>query len=193
MSTFIKGETVYLRALTVDDATPEYQGWLNDSEITRHLETGRFPVSIESVRSFIETHNGSNDSLLLGIFLNDSEQHVGNVKLSPINWVHRWAELGIMIGSKAAQGKGIGTEVMQLVCQHAFDRLNLNRVSLGVIESNAAAIRCYESQFIQGRSPTFLDQFRDDAAHWGRTIGVEYGEPFAAREPLGLRSMSTLF
>lgn len=60
-------------------------------------------------------------------------------------------------------------------------------------EQKLAAIRCYESQFIQGRSPTFLDQFRDDAAHWGRTIGVEYGEPFVAREPLGLRSMSTLF
>lgn len=56
-----------------------------------------------------------------------------------------------------------------------------------------AAIRCFESQFITGRptqSPTFLDQLRDEAAYWGKTIGTEYGEPFACREPLGLSTMS---
>ncbi len=62
-------------------------------------------------------------------------------------------------------------------------------------EMKLAAISCYQSQFVKGRSqfPTMLDQFRDDAAHWGRCIGAAFGEPFAAREPVGLRSMSGLF
>ncbi len=58
-----------------------------------------------------------------------------------------------------------------------------------------AAIRCYESQFITGRPtqpPTFLDGLRDEAAYWGKTIGVKYGEPFACREPLGLSTMAGL-
>ncbi len=58
-----------------------------------------------------------------------------------------------------------------------------------------AAIRCYASQFIDGRSteePTFLDQLRDEAAYWGKTIGVRYGEPFHCREPIGLRSLAGL-
>ncbi|MFV1966820.1 MAG: bacillithiol biosynthesis deacetylase BshB1 [Pirellulaceae bacterium] len=58
-----------------------------------------------------------------------------------------------------------------------------------------AAIQCYESQFITGRSetpPTFLDRLRDEAAFWGKTIGVDYGEPYACREPIGLRSMREL-
>lgn len=62
-------------------------------------------------------------------------------------------------------------------------------------EKKFAAIGCYESQFITGRptqSPTFLDQLRDEAAYWGKTIGVQYGEPFACREPLGLNSMAGL-
>lgn len=62
-------------------------------------------------------------------------------------------------------------------------------------EQKLAAIRCYESQFISGRPsdpPTFLDQLRDEAAYWGRTIGVRYGEPFACREPLGLTSLRDL-
>jgi len=52
-----------------------------------------------------------------------------------------------------------------------------------------AAIACYQSQFIEGRPtepPTMLDRLRDQAAYWGWSIGVKYGEPFHAREPIGL-------
>ncbi len=62
-------------------------------------------------------------------------------------------------------------------------------------EQKLAAIRCYESQFITGRPTeptTFLEGLRDEAAYWGKTIGVRYGEPFACREPLGLETMAGL-
>ncbi|HZN34183.1 MAG TPA: bacillithiol biosynthesis deacetylase BshB1 [Pirellulaceae bacterium] len=62
-------------------------------------------------------------------------------------------------------------------------------------EQKLAAIRCYASQFIEGRpsaAPTFLDQLRDEAAYFGKCIGVPYGEPFHCREPIGLSSMQDL-
>lgn len=62
-------------------------------------------------------------------------------------------------------------------------------------EQKEAAIRCFESQFITGRSvepPTFIDQLRHEAAYWGRAIGACYGEPYASREPLGLQTMQGL-
>lgn len=58
-----------------------------------------------------------------------------------------------------------------------------------------AAIRCYASQFVEGRSqtpPTFLDQLRDEAAYWGKLIGRNYGEPYQCREPIGLATMQAL-
>ncbi len=58
-----------------------------------------------------------------------------------------------------------------------------------------AAIECYHSQFVEGRTgdgPSLVDRFRDEAAHWGWLIGAEYGEPFACREPLGIRSFDEL-
>jgi bacillithiol biosynthesis deacetylase BshB1 len=57
------------------------------------------------------------------------------------------------------------------------------------------AIRCYASQFLHGREhqvPSFIDQLRDEAAYWGKVIGVRYGEPFTCREPIGLSSMKSL-
>lgn len=62
-------------------------------------------------------------------------------------------------------------------------------------EQKLEAIRCYQSQFIRGREhlqPSFLERLQHDAAHWGQLIGVEYGEPFACREPLGLSSLTNL-
>lgn len=60
----------------------------------------------------------------------------------------------------------------------------------------AQSLSCYQSQFVTGRehlSPPFLDRLRDEAAYWGKMIGTRYGEPFAAREPIALRDLTTLF
>lgn len=61
-----------------------------------------------------------------------------------------------------------------------------------VIERKMESIRAYESQMITGRStafPTVLDDIRDRARYWGWTIGAAYGEPFASREEIGLKSL----
>jgi LmbE family N-acetylglucosaminyl deacetylase len=62
-------------------------------------------------------------------------------------------------------------------------------------DRKVASVRAFESQFITGRptaSPTFFEHFEAEAAYWGKTIGVRYGEPFASREPIGMRSMGEL-
>ena len=62
-------------------------------------------------------------------------------------------------------------------------------------EKKRAAIECYRSQFIAGREsagPGFVDRLRDQAAFWGWSIGRDYGEPLASREPLGITSLRDL-
>ena len=62
-------------------------------------------------------------------------------------------------------------------------------------ETKRAAIECYHSQFVEGREgmdPSFIDQLEHEAAYWGKSIGVKYGEPFTSREPIGLCGLSEL-
>ena len=62
-------------------------------------------------------------------------------------------------------------------------------------ESKKASIECYQSQFVEGREsmrPSFIEQLEYEARYWGKTIGVEFGEPYASREPIGLDSLSPL-
>lgn len=141
---FLTGERIYLRPVEASDATADYVSWLNDAITTRFMESGYFPNTLDSVAEYIASHSGLRDCLFLAIVLRDGDRHVGNVKLEPIDWVHRSAEFGIMIGDPAARGHGIGTEATVLVLRHAFDRLNLHRVALGVVADNLPAIRSYE-------------------------------------------------
>jgi bacillithiol biosynthesis deacetylase BshB1 len=62
-------------------------------------------------------------------------------------------------------------------------------------EKKLDSIACYQSQFVKGRehlNPQFLEQIRDEAAYWGKSIGVKYGEPFTSREPLGMSDLGSL-
>ncbi|MBI1346402.1 bacillithiol biosynthesis deacetylase BshB1 [bacterium] len=61
-----------------------------------------------------------------------------------------------------------------------------------VIDQKMAAIRCYESQFLIGKSqefPTALDDIHDRARYWGWAIHRKFGEPLGSREALGTSSL----
>lgn len=61
--------------------------------------------------------------------------------------------------------------------------------------AKAASVDAYQSQFVTGRSaepPSFIEKLREEAAFWGKAIGVRYGEPFSSKEPIGLKSFDSL-
>jgi len=60
------------------------------------------------------------------------------------------------------------------------------------LDEKMAAIRCYESQFLTGKTqefPTPLDDIRDRARYWGWSINKKYGEAFASRESVRISSL----
>ena len=55
------------------------------------------------------------------------------------------------------------------------------------------SLECYASQFPQtAPKPTVLERVEASAKWWGAMIGVTHGEPFTAREPIGLRGFADL-
>lgn len=59
-------------------------------------------------------------------------------------------------------------------------------------ETKRRALACYASQFAPGPAPTVLDRVAAADAWWGSVIGATHGEPFWAREPIGLRGFAGL-
>lgn len=143
---FLTGTAVYLRGLEEADLNGSYFQWLNDQESDVYTTHALWPNSMAKMRMFFDRVCGDTRSdLVLAIVERSSDQHVGNIGLHDINWVHRYATLAILIGETTARGKGYGREAVRLLVTHAFQRLNLHRVQLGVRADNEAAIRAYRA------------------------------------------------
>lgn len=136
---FLEGSHVYLRQLDSADATEDYVSWLNDPEVTRFLETGKFPSTLDSVRAYMRRFDGSTTDLLFGIIDRKTDRHIGNVTLNHINWVHRTADTGLMIGRREFWGKGYAHEAWALVIDYAFSRLGLRKLIAGLVDGNHAS------------------------------------------------------
>jgi ribosomal-protein-alanine N-acetyltransferase len=124
---FIEGDLVILRPLCAADATPAYLSWLNDEEVLRFRGPKAFPSTMESLQRYIAGIPDRGD-LVLAVCTKADGRHVGNIALNSINWLHRSAELSIMIGARDTWGKGYGKQAMALVTRHAFRNMGLNRI-----------------------------------------------------------------
>jgi RimJ/RimL family protein N-acetyltransferase len=100
-----------------------------------------------------------------------SDDFLGWIELDNIIWHNGVASIDIGIGDEANQGRGYGTEAMQLALQFAFNELNLHRVQLMVFSYNDRAIALYEKSGFkrEGVQREFLrrDGKRHDAYIYG--------------------------
>jgi RimJ/RimL family protein N-acetyltransferase len=138
----VEGERLLLRTLTPDDASEEYAGWLNNPVVNKYLETQS--VTIEELKEYIRKREESDEAVFFGIYWKETGKHIGNIKLEPIDFTAGTAFMGILIGDQDYWGKGVGTEVTNLINNFAFDVLGMKEIHLGVISENKPAIRVYE-------------------------------------------------
>ena len=150
---FLIGERIYLRGLERGDLDTNYFQWFNDAEVTKYMVHGIFPNSMQAMQEFFDHVTTSEHDVVFAVVDRETETHIGNVGLHRIDWVRRLAEFGIIIGEKEFWGRGYGTEATRLMVEYGFERLNLNRIFLGVHADHEAGIRAYEKAgfTIEGR------------------------------------------
>jgi len=179
---FLVGARLYLRGLNTADLDGPYLSWLNDQETMRFLESGRFPATRESLADAMQASSRKADSLWLAIVDRRTDKHVGNLKLGPINWIHRYASLGILIGDSAYRGQGYGQEAIELLLQHAFIQLGLNKVTAGAYDDHVACLELFKRLgfSIEGNLRSHL--FREGAYHGKIVMGL-LREDYVKRQP----------
>jgi len=170
---FIIGEKLYLRGLERSDLEGDYFDWLDNREITKFLDSGVFPNTPEKMEEYYRNTALSPNNIMLAIIDKESDKHIGNIKLGPVNWITRIASLGIMIGNQEFWGKGYGTEAIKLVLDYAFLRLNLHKVTAGIAAIHQASIEAFKKAGfeIEGqlKSQFFLDGKYYDSVYLGVT------------------------
>jgi [ribosomal protein S5]-alanine N-acetyltransferase len=138
-----RSERLALRDIQLGDVA-HYHRWMNDPVVTRYLESRFRPWSLQLIKGYIERHTKDpNSARLLAIILLEDGRHIGNIKLGPIDWVHRTAGVGLLIGESDCWGKGYGSEAISLAARFAFRQLDLRKLVAGIYSSNVGSVRAF--------------------------------------------------
>jgi LmbE family N-acetylglucosaminyl deacetylase len=63
------------------------------------------------------------------------------------------------------------------------------------LDAKLTALRCFRSQLVDNQpegQPGVIQIVCDRTRYWGQLVGVQHAEPFASREPIGLRGLDQL-
>jgi RimJ/RimL family protein N-acetyltransferase len=142
MMNFLNGTKIYLRPVEPNDAT-NLATWLNDWDVIKNL-TKRFPMSREQEEEWIRGKKNQKDFVNLMICLKENDKSIGICGFDKIDYINRTATYGTFIGEKEDWNKGYGSEALSLLCDYAFNKLNLNKVKLKVYSFNKRGIKAYE-------------------------------------------------
>ena len=119
------------------DITNKYQNWMNDPDVNKYTEQGHNKHSLSDIRKFVREKNKSKKEFLYGIFIkkNNSNIHIGNIKLGPIDFIHKSARISYFIGEKNLWGKGYATLAIKEIVKIAKKK-GVKKVKAGLYEFN---------------------------------------------------------
>lgn len=119
--------------------------WRNDPELIKLLGAPYRYINFEVDSHWFDSYmNNRGNSVRCAITELDSDDILGLVSLTDVNFINQSAEFHIMIGDKSNQGKGIATFAVNTMLSHAFNNMNLHRIELCVLLDNNRAKKLYE-------------------------------------------------
>ena len=130
---------IFLKELSEKNISTEYIRWLNSEYVNRYTEQRFFKHSFKTVRDYVLKKKKSNSEFLYGIFVEDKKIHVGNIKLGPINKIHKTAYISYFIGSDKYRSKGIMTEAFNKIFKLAKKKFKLKKIQAGIYEKNISS------------------------------------------------------
>ena len=138
----IDGNGVALRRHSPDNLAA-FQRWYSDPEVARLTRYQEGPMSAVEIERFFRARVLGEGSLALAIHVRATNRLIGTCALSQLDGDNGSALFHITIGEKDAWGQGYGSEATELMLRHAFERLQLHRVSLSVFAFNDRGVRSY--------------------------------------------------
>jgi len=192
MKKFLIGKRIYLSGLEPKHllVTEPYYSWLDDLSLDHFTERSYFPNNPSRMQKYYDASCANSNLILLGIFDNQTDKHIGNITFQDINWINRRAFIAYLLGDKSFAGKGIITEAVIMMMYYGFNKLNFERIYGGVSDLHMASKKiCKKTGLkIEGRMRNHLyrnGQFsdalvvgalRDEWMKEYETIALEYFE-----------------
>lgn len=160
----LEGKKVRLRPLEERDLE-HIMEWINDHEVTRTLLTGRYPMTRQMEKEWLEARLKKSDTEVNFVVETLAGTYLGGVNFFRIVAIERHAELGLVIGRKSEWGKGYAREAMALLVDYGFAQLNFNLIYLTVLVHNSKAHKIYQDLGFQDEGRLRQRVYRDGVYH----------------------------
>ena len=135
---------ITLREISREDI-PTINRWRRDPIVTDGVGAPHRFIAVDVDLKWYEDYLSRRGSeVRCAVCLVDTGQLVGMVSLTRIDYVHRNAEYNAMVGERASQNRGIGTEATRAMVRHGFLDLNLHRIYVSILRDNISSIRMCE-------------------------------------------------
>tara|TARA_Y100000591_G_C21728293_1_gene642595 strand:- start:107 stop:625 length:519 start_codon:yes stop_codon:yes gene_type:complete len=140
-----KFSNIQLKELNSQLVSDRYVEWMNDFQITKLTEQRFFKHTKKTIIEFVNEKKYSKNEYLFGIFyVNEKKTHIGNIKLGPINYHHKFAEISYLIGDLRFQNKGLATKAIEQVLVLAKKKYKLKKIIASLYSNNIASKRVLE-------------------------------------------------
>jgi [ribosomal protein S5]-alanine N-acetyltransferase len=146
-----------LKILTPDDVGNKYVSWMNDAEVLQYMESRGKAYTLGELQDYVRTMNDGSNNFMFGIYLKENDEHIGNIKIGNINHMHKFGDIGLIIGNKKVWGKGYALEAINLATGYAFNELKLNKIIAGIYANNIGSIRVFKKAGYQ-EAGTYKEQ-----------------------------------
>ncbi len=169
-ASFLEGERTRLRPFAPGDVGLIHR-WLNDEAVTYFMYYGQKPTTLDQAAQMMAKQVDAETNT---VFMVEDKKGrpVGFAGLYDIHPTARKAEFRVLLGDRSVWNKGLGTEVTELLTWYGFDRLNLNRVWLGVTSDNGGAVRAYEKAGYRLEGTLRQDTYRNSRYYDSVRMGI---------------------
>jgi len=135
---------ITLREISREDI-PTINRWRRDPVVSAGVGAPHRFIAVDVDLQWYDDYLSRRGSeVRCAVCLADTGQLVGMVSLTRIDYVHRNAEYNAMVGERASQNRGIGTEATRAMVRHGFFDLNLHRIYVSILRENVGSIRMCE-------------------------------------------------
>jgi len=135
----IVGKLVKLAPM--DESMAEtFYSYINDPKPNRFRPAP--PVeSVEAEREWIHNIGQSEQDIVWAVYCLEDGELIGSTGLHRYERTHKRAASGTLIGKPAYWVRGLGSEVVRLRTDYAFEQLDLHKLNSEVIHGNSASLR----------------------------------------------------
>ena len=117
--------------------------WANDFAVSAPRAMVLRPYALETIVAWGERTRASVDRAIFALYERATNRLIGETGFTSLDFFHRTAEFGILIGETDCWGQGYGAEATRRMLGYGFTQLRLHNIWLQVSGANERAIRAY--------------------------------------------------